>query len=287
MQLPHLNAFFIHSTRVVRGLYALHHGVSNSRNLGGETGTLDGPFAAKYLLQAPTLGGYVDFLQSNSAFGHGQVPLDNASTSKIGREFSQQPRDNLYDSLLESISLGLTCIAVSLIDSGVDPNSKLMNKRLRLGKIKDRNQQRSLFHANPLHLACVRGEPLLVKKLLESGCKSNTPDAKGSFPIHLACSRLEDNGNNTSAHEDLNRVECVKMLLETTPISMRDGNKQTILHSAARSGHCQLLKYIMQQWKVASETTGLKFKSHNNTPGQMFDWYDRWFRTPVVRLCSC
>jgi hypothetical protein len=55
MQLPHLNAFFIHSTRVVRGLYALHHGVSNSRNLGGETGTLDGPFAAKYLLQAPTL----------------------------------------------------------------------------------------------------------------------------------------------------------------------------------------------------------------------------------------
>jgi hypothetical protein len=35
------------------------------------------------------------------------------------------------------------------------------------------------------------------------GCKANTPDASGSFPIHLACSRIEDNADD--AEEDLNR----------------------------------------------------------------------------------
>ena len=56
------------ATRVCRGLYALHHGVANSRNLGGETGTLDGLFAVKHLLASPTLGDYVKFLNQHSAF---------------------------------------------------------------------------------------------------------------------------------------------------------------------------------------------------------------------------
>lgn len=75
-----------------------------------------------------------------------------------------------------------------------------------------------------------------------------------------------------SAEDDLNRLECVKSLLHVTPISIKDGNKQTILHSAARSGHCLLLKYIMVQWKVASTTIGIKFKSHNNEPDKIYDW---------------
>jgi ankyrin repeat protein len=139
---------------------------------------------------------------------------------------------------------------------------------------------KSLFHANPLHLACVRGEPLLIRRLLAAGCRSNTPDAQGYFPIHLACSRIEDHSTVTktrdhtitSNQDDLNRLEVVKMLLEKTPISIKDANKQTILHSAARSGHCQLLNYIMSQWKIASETIGIKFKSHNNAPDKIFDW---------------
>ena len=85
----------------------------------------------------------------------------------------------------------------------------------------------------------------------------NIPDATGYFPIHLACSRriegkqsLSDadgtNGNADSSsspppptpwneeEEDLSRLECVKLLLEAgTPISIKDGNKQTILHPAA------------------------------------------------------
>jgi len=103
------------------------------------------------------------------------------------------------------------------------------------------------------------------------------PNASGSFPIHLACSRLENED------EDLNRRECVKLLLDSgkTPIAMKDASKQTIIHCAARSGHCELVKYILCRWKIASETIGIQFKPHNNIPGRIYDWHDRWFRTPV------
>lgn len=145
------------------------------------------------------------------------------------------------------------------------------------------------------------------------GCKANTPDASGSFPIHLACSRIEAKIDDVeedlkrllslniyvvvaivswpsllcsfsllySFSSALNRLECVKLLLNAgkTPISIKDGNKQTILHSAARSGHCNLLVYIMNQWKLAAETIGIKFE-HINAGGD-FDWRDRWYRTPV------
>eukprot|EP00804_Cyclotella_cryptica_P024822 CCRYP_001772-RA/>CCRYP_001772-RA protein AED:0.27 eAED:0.27 QI:185/1/1/1/1/1/4/3000/1114 len=275
------------ATRVTRGLYALHHGVLNSRNIGGETGTLDGPFAAKYLLQSPTLGDYVKFLHTHSAFEKHRSQRDVNTENFEEHPPETSPTDSveyhknvLYDGLIEAISLGLTCVAISLLDLGVDPNISSMGGKLRLGKVKDRNQQRALFHANPLHLACVRGEPLLVKRLLAAGCRSNIPDAQGYFPIHLACSRIEDHSTVpkdqdytiTSNQDDINRLEVVKMLLEKTPISIKDANKQTILHSAARSGHCRLLRYIMREWRIASETVGIKFKSHNNAPDKIFDW---------------
>ena len=40
-----------------------------------------------------------------------------------------------------------------------------------------------------------------------------------------------------------------------------------------RSGHCELLRYIMEQWKIAVETKGLKFRSCDNSPGErIYDW---------------
>ena len=74
--------------------------------------------------------------------------------------------DPLYDSLLESITLGHTRVACSLLDLGVDPNVQVSGS---LGKISDRMQQRTLFKSNPLHLACARGDPHLVRKLLCAG----------------------------------------------------------------------------------------------------------------------
>ncbi|KAL3781530.1 hypothetical protein ACHAW5_005427 [Stephanodiscus triporus] len=195
------------ATRVVRGLYAKHHGILDNRNLGGGTGTLDGPFSAKFLLKSETLGAYIEFLVSKSAF----QTSDDAVTAIDGNEFEptytsdhnvkENVLDPLYASLLESITLGYARVAGSFLDLGVDPNTQ--HGQGRLGKVSDRQQQRTLFKSNPLHLACLRGNPYLVRKLLDRGCKANTPDASGSFPIHLACSRIEDNVSD--AAEDLKR----------------------------------------------------------------------------------
>ncbi|KAL3807178.1 LOW QUALITY PROTEIN: hypothetical protein ACHAXA_006033, partial [Cyclostephanos tholiformis] len=272
------------ATRVVRGLHAKHHGIMDSRNLGGGTGTLDGPFAAKHLLKSETLGAYIEFLASKSAFQTSDDAIIGSDSDEFGmnttpdHKMKENVANPLYVSLLESITLGYTRVACSFLDlEGVDPNTQ--TSQFRLGKVSDRQQRRRLFKSNPLHLACLRGNSYLVKRLLDKGCKANIPDASGSFPIHLACSRIEDNIDDVE--EDLNRLECVKLLLNKgkTPISIKDGNKQTILHCAARSGHCNLLVYIMNQWRVAAETIGIKFE-HINAGGD-FDWRDRWYRTPV------
>ncbi len=267
------------ATRVTRGLYARHYNVNDSRNLGGSSGTIDGPFAAKFLLQANTLGEYCEFLDSHSAFCSNGQKVGTARMTDVnsrGTSSSKQP-DTLFDSLIESITMGHANVSMALLHF-VDPNIQPI--KARLGKVTDRKQQRSLFKSNPLHLACIQGDAMLVRALLDKGCKANVPNSSGAFPIHLACSHLESAAD--PGQEDLNRRECVRMLLETgTPIAIKDGNKQTILHSAARSAHIELLKFILFQWKAASNApNGIKFKSHGKL-GSIYDWHDRWYRTPV------
>jgi hypothetical protein len=38
---------------------------------------------------------------------------------------------------------------------------------------------------------------------------------------------------------------------------------------------------LMDRWRETTETLGIHFKSHNNIPGRIVDWQDRWFRSPV------
>lgn len=152
----------------------------DSRYLGGSSGTLDGPFAAKYLLQSASLGDYVNFLNSEidcqSAFetrGVGGNALDVKDNSRVNNNVNSNldekegSADPLYECLIESITLGYTAIASSLLDLGVNPNG--LPNRGRLGKVTDRKQQRALFKSNPLHLVCLRGNPYLVQKLLSKG----------------------------------------------------------------------------------------------------------------------
>ena len=143
------------ATLVVRGLYARHHGITNSRNLGGSTGTLEGYFAAKHLLTASSLGDYVQFLDSNGAFGPtSEKALNATDVTQEPNTANEDGKDPMYDSLIKSITLGYTSIASALLDLNVDPNSQ--PNQGRLGKVGDRRQQRAMFKSNPLHLACLR-----------------------------------------------------------------------------------------------------------------------------------
>lgn len=276
------------ATLVTRALYAAHHGILNSRHLGGSKGVLEGPFNVVNLLRATTLGEYVNFLDSHGVCQRKDdhnlnkcMPKEN----KIQRMTSAQnlneitnEDDILFETLLESTTMGLTSVALGLLTMGINPNHK--DHGCRMGKISDRNERRKCFFSNPLHLACLNGNATLVEALIFYGCKSNSPDANGSFPIHLACSGTSKKGSkhaDSVIGQDLQRTLCVKLLLSSgkIPITMKDASKQTILHTAARSGYCNLLQFIMKAWNDDNEIRAFK------AWGTKFDWQDRWFRTPV------
>jgi acyl-CoA synthetase (AMP-forming)/AMP-acid ligase II len=274
------------ATRVVRTLYADHHQVQNSRFLGGSFGSLEGAFSVSHLLLSRNLGEYVDLLdtcgvgrqgEGNQKNGH----LPELSQSTPTMESQIVPRQvQEYDALLEAITIGQTTIAIGLLDAGVDPNAG--NHGGRLGKVSSRNDRKKLFTSNPLHVACTKGNPRIVRKLLSKGCKFNSPDASGNFPLHMTASGISDVSDvHDAEQDDLDRTECVKLLLNAgAPLSMKDGNKQTVLHAAARAGHSHMLKYLLTQWKLGLDDGRVKYYDSKHKGGKI-DWLDKWYRTPV------
>lgn len=245
------------SIRIVRSLYALHHGIQESRHHGGAMGTLDGPFAAVHLVKAQNLGQYVKWLDDNNVCdislskdnAGGASPLlersseenynsENPSTGLVGAvdqlvavdEDSADPNwDELSTALMEASMLGQTSIAIELLAMGANPNFGAHGGRL--GKVSSRLQRRGEFTSVPIHLACSLGNPELVKELLRCGCKCNVPDASGIFPIHLACAGKDSdlasyssrNKQNHIDDEHDRRLKCVQLLLDDgkVPITIK------------------------------------------------------------------
>ncbi|KAL3928747.1 MAG: hypothetical protein SGBAC_012514, partial [Bacillariaceae sp.] len=267
------------ATLVARALYAYHHKVENNRFLGGEYGKLTGAFDVVSLLRSQDLGAYVEMLDSKNLCQQegyeeqqhnsgDRQELDGDSDASKPRDANELKQNALYDSLIQAITLGQSSIAMGLLSAGADPNHNLHSGRL--SRVSHRLQQRALFRSSPMHIACLRGDYRVVKKLLDKGCKFNSPDASGLFPIHLASSgvRISDAEDDSS---DKNRLLCVQYLIQAgAPMTMRDGNKQSILHGAARAGHCELLRFVMTTWKDKNGYTEV-------TPKHFFEWNDRWF----------
>ena len=271
------------ATRIVRALYAKHHGVENSRTLGGIYGQLEGAaFNATHLIRAKSLGKYIDFLDS-SCILLGANKDDRNIAIKLGGDevgVSMSGVTELFDSLMQSITLNQSSIAVALLAEGANPNLKEHGRRL--GNTSGRIEQRDAFKSNPLHLACAKGDVVVVRALLELGnCNCKSPDSSGTYPIHLACSGLGDGidpgSKSYDEEEDRCRLECVRLLLKIgkVPLPMKNSSKQTVLHCAARGGYCILLDHLLNLWK---EDDKIK-----RVPqwGFKCDWQDRWFRTPV------
>ena len=280
------------ATRVTRALYAKHHNIFNSRRLGGEFGALDGPFNVSHLLSAPNLKNYVDFLDSHGIFhdkqGDNELIFDHAKMNTNGSSKNGTIDENLtlYESLIEAITLGQSTVALDLLTNGADPSYG--DHSGRLGKTKERIEQRQQFRSNPLHLACVRGNVRVVKELVTLGCKCMNPDASGMFPIHLACSGIghgSASSNNSEiekdrsslSFEDIQRLICVRTLLDQgkVPLGIKNSSKQTVIHCAARGGFCKLLLFLMERWACDQNIRAVA------SWGTKFDFQDRWFRTAV------
>ena len=112
---------------------------------------------------------------------------------------------------------------------------------------KSKTETNAARPSTPLHLACSLANAPLVNHLLDKkGSRANVPDASGSFPVHLACS---------GPGFDNERTACVTALLftEGVPISVKDGNKQTVLHCSARVGHVGLLTFLLDAWRKSGD----------------------------------
>lgn len=262
------------ATRIVRALYASHHGLQNARSLGGAFGTFDGVFHASNLIRSNSLGEYVDLLDSSGVLS--SLPAEQFQSKNVcSRPITKTEENQLYDALFQAITINQSTIAVSLLLHGANPNLKEHGKRL--GNTSGRLEQRDTFHSNPMHLACVKGDLQVVRALLLVGhCNCKSPDSSGTFPIHLACSGLGDGiGVETSIqyseHEDRQRLECVKLLLDVgkVPLPMKNSSKQSVLHCAARGGYCILLDYLLNRWNADESIKAVQ------QWGDKCDWQDR------------
>ena len=268
---------------VCRTLYAHFHRLQNSRHLGGEYGQLPEPFDTASLLRAKNLGVYVDLIEENIKTNDLQTPSGDPPTkpqSSIITATNKDPspdtseKDLLYDGLLQATTLDQSSIAAALLHVGADPNYG-HNHGSRIGNTSGRIQRRAVFKAAPLHLACFRGNPTLVKLLLSYKANHKSPNTNGLFPIHLASGGLNDGTEGTSPREERRRLECVKLLLEDgCPLLIKDANKQSILHAAARAGHTAILEYVIEVHQ----------SSHYNGPvplEQFLEFQDKWFRSAL------
>ena len=265
------------ATRIARALYACHHGINNSRTLGGEFGQLEGAFNASHLIRAKSLGDYIDFLDSSSILdaAAAESPNQNVLQTMLQMQTESDDDTKLFEALLQAIMLNQSTLAISLLGVGAKPNLKERQKRL--GKTSGRLEQRDAFKSNPMHLACAKGDLCVVRALLHVGnCFCKSPDSSGTYPIHLACSGFgEGIGNVDSKYdesEDRRRLECTKLLLDVgnVPLPMKNSSKQTVLHCAARGGYCILLEYLLTRWE---QDESIKTVTQW---GSKCDWQDRY-----------
>jgi ankyrin repeat protein len=67
---------------------------------------------------------------------------------------------------------------------------------------------------------------------------------------------------------------------------MKDANKQTILHSAARAGHIAIIDYVINKFQ-SSYVGGGNNQTYRGAidgpppPSHFINFYDRWFRSAV------
>jgi len=133
----------------------------------------------------------------------------------------------------------------------------------------------------PIHVACSQGNYELIKALIQFGSKCSAPDASAIYPVHLACTGLVGNQENTpkdaeKPEEDYElRLKCVMVMLDLccVPITMKDGNKQSILHCSARAGNVKLINLISKRCQAFDEGSSEYLKFCN--------WTDHWYRTPL------
>ena len=107
-------------------------------------------------------------------------------------------------------------------------------------------------HETPLHFACFRGKPEIVRLLLDhDGAQINVKNYKGETPLHLV---------SQGDHESLvDGVRIAELLLERgADVNTPDGRGWTPLHSASNNGKHQIVEILLSHGAQANAENELR-----------------------------
>ena len=80
------------------------------------------------------------------------------------------------------------------------------------------------------------------------------------------------------------RTECVRLLLDVGKVSLtsKTTSKQTVLHSASKAGHLNLLKFLLARWKAMIRRGEIRIEPTEAAAGRTsLDWRDHWNRSCI------
>ena len=184
------------------------------------------------LLKRPVLCEYAAFLEKES---EGLFEDNTKSTEQV----QERPVDRPTTALVTACAAGRVRVVQCLLSGGVDPNSTA----------------RDGF--TPVHVAaaiCEKTTVDIIKALLAHGADPRATTNAGTTAGHLAAARGD--------HESLRTL-----ILHGCPWDLVDGDKQSIVHLAARSGDY-----------LATETAALACGPLRNATAGLEAW-DAWKRT--------
>ena len=96
----------------------------------------------------------------------------------------------------------------------------------------------TMQHGTPLHFACFRGKPEIVRLLLDHGARVNVKGYNGEIPLHLV-----SQGDHESLVDD---VRIAELLLERgTDVNAPDKSGWTPLHYASNNGKHEIAQVLL------------------------------------------
>eukprot|EP00796_Vickermania_ingenoplastis_P004715 gene4715-3407_t len=272
-------------------------------------GHLPAPFRPQVLLRHPVLGDYVQVLE--------QMLRDERASEGGGRSAARPPLLGPIrkEAFLAALELGHEPLVALLLDEGLYPANGCGTRdpRRHAASSTPLHTTVSLFsravatlrHQRQKAAMCPRLEPCdapaafisLMALLVAHGAKVTATTPDGVTPAHLAAAAgAEEEGQPgvvagtevVGGGDGSNSVAALDWLLSHgTPLGVRDGRGQTLMHFAARAGHAAGVRYLLHlpssppAEQACGGAAGVTPSLDVEAGFQRLRDRDKWQRTPV------
>eukprot|EP00035_Acanthoeca_spectabilis_P028481 m.470880 g.470880 ORF g.470880 m.470880 type:complete len:1017 (+) comp30399_c0_seq1:244-3294(+) len=220
MSLFELGADSLSALRCSRKLAELFDGPLDHSTFDGRAGEIRGVFAPRTILSNPVLEEYARLISSKPTVK--DFAQRNGDDSDLVSERPpisvETEEDSPLDALMHRcIKCGSNRVASALLEASADVNGGI---------------GRANRGMTPLHTAAQAGNVAVVTELLKRGASVTLTTEERVMPAHFA-----------AAHS----AESLVLLLKAgTPLRATDGNKQSLMHYAARGGRSDCIQVLAQ-----------------------------------------